>query len=112
MQKNVLARALATAFLIVASVGATRAEDAPVCNSISDDGDLSDIALGAITVGRVHFLANDYDKAGCPSLDPACRRKAYLREKDRIVFDVDVEYSTSAAFASPQRRLGFRGGER
>ncbi len=92
MQTNLPVRAMSAAFIIMAaSVGATHAKDAPICNSIADDGDLSDVALGTITAGKVHFLANDYDKAGCPSPDPVCRRKAYVRKEDRIVFDTDVE---------------------
>lgn len=90
MEPKLLARVLPAGLLLVAGVATAHAQDAPVCNSISDDSDLSDIALGAITDKKVHFLANDYDKPGCPSADKACRRKAYLRAGDKIVFDTDV----------------------
>jgi hypothetical protein len=89
MQSRLFGR-IAAMLLIEFGVGNAHAEDAPVCNSIADDGDLSDIALGVVTAKKVHFLANDYDRAGCPSADKACRKTAYLRGKDRIVFDTDI----------------------
>jgi hypothetical protein len=91
MQSHFPARTLAIALLGAAGIGPAHAHDMAICNSIADDGDLSDIALGAVSDRKVHFLASDYDRAGCPSPDPGCRQKAYLREKDRVVFDVDAE---------------------
>ena len=90
MQSIRFGRTAATVLLMVLGGGIAHADDAPICNSIADDGDLSDIALGVVTDKMVHFLANDYDKAGCPSADRECRRRAYLRANDQIVFDTDI----------------------
>ncbi|UVK36989.1 hypothetical protein LHFGNBLO_003973 [Mesorhizobium sp. AR10] len=69
---------------------AAHAEDKLYCNSISDDEDLSDISLGVITGRKVNFLANEYEHAGCPSADPSCKKPAFVRAKDKVVYDTDV----------------------
>jgi hypothetical protein len=72
------------------AAGAASAEDKLTCNSISSDKDLSDISLGVVSGRKVNFLANGYEKAGCPSVDPSCKKPAFVRARDKVVFDTDI----------------------
>ncbi|MGX5844487.1 hypothetical protein ACWGTI_27615 [Mesorhizobium sp. ArgA1] len=82
------------AFILVVSsllaAGAAAAKDRANCNSVSSDKELSDISLGAITARKLNFLANESEKPGCPSADPSCAKAAFVRAKDKVVFDTDV----------------------
>jgi hypothetical protein len=69
------------------AAGTAQAADDPNCNGPAGTADLSNIALGVVTGAKVNFVANDTDKAGCPSADAACRKKAFVVAQNLVLFD-------------------------
>jgi hypothetical protein len=57
------------------------------CSSVAYDDDLSNLSLGAISSGKVNFVANESDKTGCPSTGAACKSRAFLIDKDVVILD-------------------------
>ncbi len=57
------------------------------CSSIAYDDNLSNLSLGAISGGKVNFVANESDKIGCPSTGAACKSRAFLIDKDVVILD-------------------------
>src|ERR1700761_8389140 len=64
--------------IAILGAGAARAADKGDCNEPEGAGSLSNIALAAVTAPKANFIANETDKAGCPSADAACRKKAFV----------------------------------
>jgi len=78
------------AFALVSAVGGAQAQDKADCKELPQAQDLSNLSLGVIVGPKVNFVADETDKAECPSAGPACRRRAFLRARERIVFAKDA----------------------
>jgi hypothetical protein len=69
---------------VVAAASAAEKRD---CSSVAYDDDLSNLSLAAVAGGKVSFVANESDKAGCPSASAPCKSRAFLVDKDVVVLD-------------------------
>jgi len=81
---------LATAFVLAGVPGLASAQDKADCKELAYAEDLSNLSLGVIAGGRVNFVADESDRAECPSAGAACRRRAFLRARDKVVFAKDA----------------------
>ena len=77
---------VAMAFALAGLPGLAAAQEKADCKELSYAEDLSNLSLGVIVGPKVNFVADETDKDECPSAGPACRRRAFLRARDRIVF--------------------------
>jgi hypothetical protein len=57
------------------------------CNEPQGNANLSNIVLGRVAAPKVNFVANESDKAGCPSAQAACRKKAFVVMHNLVLFD-------------------------
>jgi hypothetical protein len=80
----------AVAILVGVMANAARAEDRPDCNGVAYSEGHSNISLGIVAGGKVHFLANGSEKAGCPSASAACRKRAFLVDDNHVVIDAET----------------------
>ncbi len=80
--------------VVIAGGGAEAASRDPGldCNGFSGAADtipatdtFSDFTLATIAVPRANFIANNFDKPGCPSANAACVRKGYLLAGNTVV---------------------------
>lgn len=67
--------------------GAAQAADKGDCNAPEGNGTLSSIALAAVTTPKANFIANETDKAGCPSADVTCQKKAFVVAQNLVLID-------------------------
>jgi hypothetical protein len=81
---------VAVAILVGATANAARAEDRPDCNGVAYSEGHPNVSLGIVAGGKVHFLANASEKAGCPSAGAACRKRAFLVDDNHVVVDAQT----------------------
>lgn len=99
--RNMLALLFAAAALCAVANANAETLD---CNNIPVSDDLSNIAAGIVTPGKVNFLINQSDKPGCPSSAATCQRKGFLLAGNTVVYDNDATKSgfVCAAFVNPK----------
>jgi hypothetical protein len=83
---------IVTVIFAAASLAATAAQaaDNRDCNEPSGNANLSNIALGLVTAPKANFVANESEKAGCPSADAKCQKKAFVVAQNLVLFDSDT----------------------
>jgi len=81
-------RFLAVTFAAISfAASAAQAADMRDCNAPSGNADLSNITLGEVTTPKVGFVADESQKAGCPSADAKCQKKAFVVAQNMVLFD-------------------------
>jgi hypothetical protein len=98
--------ALAIVLFVAAMPAAARAADAAAsdCNPLPDlifhgaEPALRQVGPGT---GRVHFMVNGSDHAGCPGADPACAGHAFLVPGDAVVVTGMKGDYACATYAGP-----------
>jgi hypothetical protein len=82
---------IVTVIFAAASLAATAAQAGPRdCNEPSGTGNLSNIALGLVTAPKANFVANESEKAECPSADAKCQKKAFVVAQNLVLFASDT----------------------
>ena len=91
----------------VFAANAAQAADKHDCYNVPYADDLSNITLGVVTAPKANFIANESDKAGCPSSSAACQRKAFVLSGNNVVIDKEGASSSFVCAAF----VGARGQE-
>lgn len=79
-----------TVVFAVAGLCATSAQAAVgehECNEPQGNANLSNITLASVSVPKVNFVANESEKAGCPSADAKCQKKAFVVTDNVVLID-------------------------